>query len=356
MVQTEHVVAAALLLTSSAFGGSISSRGLDSTSFPFFLDVGMKHDTTYNNTDFSQIVPRVVTDKVVECPHPCGLLPRYNTATKEVVNGGIPQSPNFNLSLHLETLNETFAKYISVDDSRMIDLDFEDWTPTFALLQNTSYYYNASIELVAAKHPTWGPAQIEAEAAKEFSAAAMTLLLKTITYVRKLRPQLRIGMYSYPTRAYWNGYKDPVAGKILRQQNDALFPLWCNVDVIFPSVYQFYNSTGNPGTEKNNKDYVFSNVAEGVRIAKEIPQKCATVSSPPPVYAYTWHRYHSYSGDPNAFVSGQDESMYWEQTLAAGGNGIVLWGYEPTPTNTDAFIHWYSSTFAPLVNAWHPAV
>lgn len=36
-----------------------------------------------------------------------------------------------------------------------------------------------------------------------------------------------------------------------------------DVDVIFPSVYQFYNSSGNPNTQKTNEDYVFSNVAEG---------------------------------------------------------------------------------------------
>ena len=58
-----------------------------------------------------------------------------------------------------------------------------------------------------------------------------------------------------------------------------MMDLYCETDGIFPSVYQFYDSAGKPALKTQNAECVYSNVAEAVRVAKEVPGKC--VSSPP---------------------------------------------------------------------------
>jgi hypothetical protein len=137
------------------------------------------------------------------------------------------------------------------------------------------------------------------------------------------------------------------------------------LDVVFPSVYQFYDSAGKPGTAKSNAAYVRSNVGEAVRIAAAVPTKCpavvlsnagaggarsaanAVARVPPPVWAYTWHRYHSAA---NGFLSTGDLTIGWEESAAAGAAGIVMWGSEPT--TRVSFVKWYDSVFVPLAKAW----
>ena len=62
-------------------------------------------------------------------------------------------------------------------------------------------------------------------------------------------------------------------GDTLRAENDKLLPLYCEMDGLFPSIYQFYNSedpTKTPAqqaaTWSSNTAYVYSMVAEAVRL------------------------------------------------------------------------------------------
>ena len=92
---------------------------------------------------------------------------------------------------------------------------FENWNPSWHQNANTSYTHNASIALVRKAYPSWtDPAQIEAEAKTQFEAAALKLLVTTAQAVRKLRPKLKIGFYSFPTREYWCGCE--LANRLLR--------------------------------------------------------------------------------------------------------------------------------------------
>jgi hypothetical protein len=118
-----------------------------------------------------------------------------------------------------------------------------------------------------------------------------------------------------------------------------MMQLFCEVDGLFPSVYQFYDSDGQPALQRRNKEYVFTNVQEAVRIARQVPARCqklrvhsagdemveaaaaAAAAAAPPVWVYCWLRYHA-SGSP--LVSTQDAQMYWEQSYAAGATGLVL--------------------------------
>ena len=142
----------------------------------------------------------------------------------------------------------------------------------------------------------------------------------------------------------------------MREQNDNLFPLWCGMDVILPTVYQFYNSCKNSNKLGPNEQYVRSNVREAVRLSKEIQLRCYMYGGqrsrrpPPQVFVYTWHRYH----DGIHFVCDQDETMTWNISVEEGADAVVLWGDERG--KEVAFATYWKHDFAPMALAWVPPV
>ena len=70
---------------------------------------------------------------------------------------------------------------------------------------NTSSVQNASRSIVRAAHPSWTVQQVEASAMEAFEAAALSVLLETIAYIKKIRPAIKVAMYGYPTRYYYHG-------------------------------------------------------------------------------------------------------------------------------------------------------
>ena len=65
------------------------------------------------------------------------------------MNGGILQL--INLTLFFDTITDAFNKYIpNLNDNRMIDLDFESWSPLWYGMTHNSIedYVNDSIALV----------------------------------------------------------------------------------------------------------------------------------------------------------------------------------------------------------------
>ena len=145
-------------------------------------------------------------------------------------------------------------------------------------------------------------------------------------------------------------------GDALRAENDKLLPLYCEMDGLFPSVYQFYNSEDpaktpaqQAATKTSNIAYVYSMVSEAVRLQKLAAEKCTVrMSTTRQVYAYTWHRYH----DGVSFLSASDLTLSFEQAYLAGADGTVMWGNEPN--TMPEFKAWYQSTYAPLIDKWAP--
>ena len=152
-----------------------------------------------------------------------------------------------------------------------------------------------------------------------------------------------------------------------------------------------------------NEEYIRTNVAEAVRISKEIAVRCSSSSSsnsdgygdggggggakgvqldedalggegrtitrakpapptlpapqprlhsklPPQVLVYTWHRYHTAS---NGFVCDADEEMAWDISYEEGADGVILWGHE-VGDNVEAFEHYWTTDFAPMALKWTP--
>lgn len=249
------------------FSCSVDSANRNSvpppTEFPFLFDVG-----GINASTLSPNVPRVRFNEVFECPHPCGSVPLFNSSG-DAVNGGIPQLANF--TEHMMVLKNTFDMNVPITESRFVDLDYESWNPVWSRNSPDGPYCKASRALVRAQHPSWTPDQIESEAKKQWEAAAKDFLIKTIAFVKTIRPQIRVGMYNFPSRFYYNGYNTNHSA-ILKAENDNLFPLWCSMDALFPTVYQFYNSCNstNPQVKANNQVSWLrcfrSNALAGIRI------------------------------------------------------------------------------------------
>jgi hypothetical protein len=140
-------------------------------------------------------------------------------------------------------------------------------------------------------------------------ARSIKILAGMSRAVHKRRPEFIVGFYGLlPTRAYW-----PIVG-----EDRAALAAWreCNrqcseigeaVDVVFPSLYTFYNDA--------EKWSVFARamLKEARRYNK-------------PVYPFLWPEFH----DSNAALSGHDlPSELWRTELRLCrdlADGVVIWG------------------------------
>lgn len=340
--------------------------------YPIFLDNGI-NESIYELLQAGTRVPRVKrlcgeSRCLRECPHPAGVWPTIER-DGTIINGGIPQHAN--LTLHLNVLNATLTKYMPLNSTGWIDLDFEAWNllwdrlPVSPEAPGAAAFRRASIASVKARYPSLNDTHLTSIAKAEYEQAGMNFFLSTIHFVRSGWPFLKIGVYSYPQRFYYGGYATP-AGPLLRAQNDQLAPLWCALDGLFPSVYQFFDGSKSASVLARNRAYVRSTVAEARRIANAVPNMCRAYSSTlrprPPVIAYGWNRYHA-SGRPNwtyPFLSDVDMALYWQEASDAGADALTLWGDERFDSkfsgghSFDSFKAWWNEHFAPAVNKWNP--
>lgn len=173
-------------------------------------------------------------------------------------------------------------------------------------------YRNASVALAAVENPSLPPSQLEGVAMREFNKAAQSFLVATLDAVRRACPTCRVGLYGYPTRAYWDGYCSP-SGPRLRNESDSMMSVFAASDALFPSIYQFYPKE----SRARNKQYVDCNVGEAVRLS-------AVFSPPKPVFAYGWPRYHTSNG---ALLDPSDTDLeFAEPGRIKGVSGGVIWG------------------------------
>lgn len=123
-------------------------------------------------------------------------------------------------------------------------------------------------------------------------------------------PNVKMGFYSIlPARNYWAPNKnDPQALAKWREYNVSMKPVADKVDVIFPSLYTFYDDP--EGWVK----YAKANIAEAKKYGK-------------PVYALVWHQYHG-SNDKlgGKLIPGDFWRLQLETIKEAGADGVILWG------------------------------
>lgn len=105
---------------------------------------------------------------------------------------------------------------------------------------------------------------------------ATMLFIKAYKIVKKLRPNAIVGYYGFPIRDYWN------RNEKWKEKNRTLDAFLSNFDVLYPSIYDFYDSNTSQG--RGDLEYVRENVEEAILMGQRIKK---------PVMPFVWHRYHT---------------------------------------------------------------
>jgi hypothetical protein len=170
----------------------------------------------------------------------------------------------------------------------------------FAQLANQS----TGILVIDIEHwPLVGDPATVAESVKKYQTV--------IQWFKTPAPSLRVGLYGVlPIPDYWKSLQEKsLPGYAAWQkENDSLAPIAQFVDVLFPSVYTFYE-------DRNGwQQYAIAEIQEARRHA-----------GGKPVYVFLWPQYHvSNKKLANTFLP----SDYWRMELETGrkyADGIVIW-------------------------------
>lgn len=113
---------------------------------------------------------------------------------------------------------------------------------------------------------------------KEF-LIAFTEFKKALTLVQELRPRMKWGFYGLPFRDYWNRNEG------WYEQNAKIEEIFQQSDVIYPSVYDFFKTSGGQYQVRDSL-YVHENVLEALKYGKKYKKE---------VLPFIWHRYHNSS-------------------------------------------------------------
>ncbi len=132
-----------------------------------------------------------------------------------------------------------------------------------------------------------------------------------IKWFKTPAPSLKIGLYGVlPIRNYWDAIqeKDSPRYAAWQRENDSLASIAQSTDLLFPSIYTFYEDRS--GWQK----YAIAQIRETRRYA-----------GGKPVYVFLWPQYHvSNRRLANTFLPGD----YWRMELETArkyADGIVIW-------------------------------
>jgi len=142
-------------------------------------------------------------------------------------------------------------------------------------------------------------------------SASISKLHAVIAMFKMYAPYRMFGYFSLlPIRDYWRAIQGSRNPKYHEWQveNDVLVSLERDVDVMFPSVYTFYDDRA--GWLK----YAEAQICEARRISKK------------PVFAFLWPEYHN----SNAKLKGTFvDAAFWRlqlDTMRKYADGVVIWG------------------------------
>ena len=105
---------------------------------------------------------------------------------------------------------------------------------------------------------------------------SIKLYIDVIQFAKRMRPNIKWGYYAIPHTTYWNRNAD-FYGKLKKIE-----PLIKECDILFPSLYIFYDEYDNAVTLENEK-YVIENTKEMIKVGQYYKK---------PVIVFVWHRYH----------------------------------------------------------------
>jgi len=142
-------------------------------------------------------------------------------------------------------------------------------------------------------------------------AASVKKYQTVIGWYKTTAPELKIGFYGVtPIRNYWDSIEGKDSPRYLawQKQNDTVASITHFEDLLFPSIYTFYED--RQGWQK----YAIAQIQEARRYA-----------GGKPVYVFLWPQYHgSNKKIGNTFLPGD----YWRMELETAreyADGIVIW-------------------------------
>jgi hypothetical protein len=142
------------------------------------------------------------------------------------------------------------------------------------------------------------------------SAAALRRLIQIHDAFRAAAPRRALGHYSMlPGRDYWRAVRGPGSPpyRAWQRENDRLRSLEQRVDLIFPSLYAFYNDPASWET------FAEAQICEARRLSRK------------PVYVFLWFEYHPSEQGTGRFIPPD----YWRRQLETArryADGVVIWG------------------------------
>jgi len=289
----------------------------------------------YNNINFgesefnlTEIVSNVQNDHVLLIGREMNF-PQINTIKNSsmcfVKNGGIPQLTNWT------DVQDGITDYVTSNikpTTSFLIFDMEAWTPVWNTLDQ--HYQNATIDYINTTFPNLTQQQLLDRSQQSWEETSMELLIFAIDICREIRPNASIGYYGYPGMPYWGNDDD---FERARMNNDEMFELWQQVDVLLPSIYMPYISTGNMSILINNLHYVKRKIEEAIRLKNIVNRSDLTI------YPYTWHRYHD-PFDKN-FLQYSDIQLEYEYPYYEKLDGLILWSSETTEDRLNDTKNWF---------------
>ena len=297
------------------------------------------HNFSVNLTD---IVPNIQDNRVNIIFSKDIYMPEiYETNNQTIINNcGIPLCTNYTIigNKIIDKLNNTPFNY-----SDYIVFDMESWSPVWNM--TNSLYQNLTIDYIQKMNPNLFPNKNNSElllrSKEAWELHAMEVMLWPISVIRINYPLAKVGYYGYPGMPYW--CDGPISCPQYRLYNNQLQELWSQVDVLLPSIYMPYNSTGNLEIVMNNMMYVKRKIDESSRIKK-------LHDNVKEIIPYTWHRYHDPPNDLILYNEFNIQYMYTYKFEEV--DGLILWSNEGSVDWKNETIWWfaeYSCMFEELV-------
>ena len=303
----------------------------------YIASFSLLENINFNNysVNLTQIVPNLDNGKITLIGSTyCGF-PRIvqigNSSEYFLENGGIPQHASYSL---MKTKIHDQLKHLHKSYSNYVIFDMEDWSPIWEL--TSSLYQNNTVSHVQNQHPTifpnWNNSMLWLRAKESWELSSMNVMIQAIQIVRDKFPLAKIGYYGFPGMPYWcNGYNNC---PLQRMYNTQMMELWKQVDVLLPSIYMPYNSTGNIGVYLRNIAYVHRKISEAIRLSRLFPNKSFEI------IPYTWHRYHD---PPNDLIGYNELTIEYGYTYSFPEvNGVILWSNEGNSKWVNETIGWFT--------------
>ena len=250
------------------------------------------------------------------------------TSTGEPLNGGVPQATN--LTQFEESLTQAINLRLPQPSWKgLIAYDFESWaplwsdnlTPVGGPDWHSERYRAYSRALVAAAHPGWTAAQVEAQAKSDFERAALQLFVLTLRITSSMRPHATAGFYGMPGGSYT---LTPANHQRALADARALAPVFEAAGALFPSLY-----FASAATTTATRSY---RINATVAIARAAAATVTAIGARPAVLPFVWEAYSNGS----SLLSHSDLSLELLSPYDYGADGLVIWGYSSAVANADS--------------------